>query len=590
MNSTFGTTCDRHCRLVMPTADECTLDRMGGDFRAITVEAWAETEKCAGDSMQPLVSSWKIPDRFGTFSAHNAADTCGLKTVGFFGAGFDGRYVYFSPNFIDSKHRSGKALRYDTHGGFSEPASWQGYDAERTDGLTCKGYYGVVFDGRYVIFPPRRNDRDFHSILLRHDTTGQFTDPATWESHDVGLPNSYQSAAFDGRYVYCCPGQRSVPVGQADKADRGHFVTGMTEGTAPVGSGLMLRVDTRGGLKDPESYTTYDASDTDGLDTRDFDGAVFDGRYVYYAPLSYGVVLRYDSQGDFSNRGNWSAFDARPLGLIRSVGALYDGRYVYFTPYGKTEHVVRYDTRGTFSDPSRWQSYDLMQTPGRRTRGYDGAFFDGRFVHFIPFNDEADSFHGEMLRFDTRCAFESPSSWSVFDATLTDGLKSIGFNGGAFDGRFAYFAPCNDGREYPHGITAHGVVLRYDAVGDRAFFSLRYSDLGHNGGLCAAMPGPRFLVNTDRGVRSVALNRALEPGAHSLAGTFDGATMKLYIDGALSNSVPATGRISAGERSVSIGALAGGTAYFHGIVSRIRISDVARDADWIRREHSRGSA
>ena len=68
--------------------------------------------------------------------------------------------------------------------------------------------------------------------------------------NDVGLPNSYQSAAFDGRYIYCCPGQRAVPLSKKDAQDQGHYVTGLKPGTVPQCVGLMLRCDTKGEFKD----------------------------------------------------------------------------------------------------------------------------------------------------------------------------------------------------------------------------------------------------------------------------------------------------------------------------------------------------
>ena len=47
------------------------------------------------------------------------------------------------------------------------------------------------------------------------------------------------------------------------------------------------------------------------------------------------------------------------------------------------------------------------------------------------------------------------------------------------------------------GDQFHGKILRYDTLGTNGAFSLRYCDYGHNGGLCAAVPGPSFLVNTE---------------------------------------------------------------------------------------------
>jgi Concanavalin A-like lectin/glucanases superfamily len=101
-------------------------------------------------------------------------------------------------------------------------------------------------------------------------------------------------------------------------------------------------------------------------------------------------------------------------------------------------------------------------------------------------------------------------------------------------------------------------VLRYDTVGARAAFSLRFSDLGHNGGLNAALPGARFLVNTEHGPVSAAANRRPESGWHHLAGVYDGRAIKLYIDGELVGSQSARGRIVCPGVPLTIGQLGGG--------------------------------
>jgi len=138
-----------------------------------------------------------------------------MDTTGFFGAVFDGRYVYFVPQH-DRVDRHGKVLRYDTHGAFKKLESWTAYGAGETDGLNTKGYYGAVYDGRFITFIPRRDSEVFHYRMLRYDTCAPFDDGASWRAFDVAPPDSHQSAAFDGRYIYCCPGQRSVPQAEAD--------------------------------------------------------------------------------------------------------------------------------------------------------------------------------------------------------------------------------------------------------------------------------------------------------------------------------------------------------------------------------------
>ena len=189
-----------------------------------------------------------------------------------------------------------------------------------------------------------------------------------------------------------------------------------------------------------------------------------------------------------------------------NVGAVFDGTFLYFCSYGHSL-MIRYDTRRDFADASSWETCPL-DVDG----GYDGGFFDGRYVYFCPWTRGARAgrkiHHCHFLRYDTTTPFCDPQSWQTRDASATAGLHSVGYNAGAFDGRFFYAAPLLDGE----GDKFHGRVLRCDALGTGGTFSLRYGDYGHNGGLCAAVPGPSFVVNTAQGARSIAAHRSLAPG------------------------------------------------------------------------------
>jgi hypothetical protein len=316
-----------------------------------------------------------------------------------------------------------------------------------------------------------------------------------------------------------------------------------------------------------------------------FDGAVYDGRYVYFVPLLKGVVVRYDTKGDFGDPESWSQYDGKRLGMGMNVGAIYDGRYVYFATYANG-CILRYDTEGEFESDGSWKARDVNGTSGLDTSGFDGAFFDGRFLYFIPWKSHGAEwtvgYHCNYLRYDTGGDFEDPGSWTARDAAHADGLLSVGYNGGAFDGRYLYAAPLHDGQ----GDHFHGKILRYDTVGENASFSLRYSDCGHNGGLCAAVPGPSFLVNTVKGPVGVAAHQALQPGWHHLCGVYDGRSIKLFVDGKLVAERSGSGRIQACRTGVSIGRIPKGAARFRGRVAEVRILDVALGDDRIKTEYA----
>ena len=527
---------------------------------ALSVEAWVRSDDPRAEAMQVIAAQWALREEMGGFATYDAGETDGLKTQGFFGAVFDGRYVYFSPQY-DGEERHGKVLRCDTHGDFLHQESWAAYDAGRTCGLQTRGYYGAVFDGQYVYFVPRLDGANPHSRVLRHDTAGDFKSPASWDAFDAGLAVSYQSAAFDGRHIY--------------------FVPGYEEGK---GSGRVLRLDTRGEFADRGSFAVYDAGNTGGLNTRCYDGAVFDGRYVYFAPLeAHGNFLRYDTEGNFQDPASWIAFHP-PVPAGQGVGAIFDGRYVYYVPY-TNKVVIRCDTQGEFTDPSSWQARDAGHTSGLKTRGYDGAAFDGRYVYFIPFWEGEDlgrGFHAKLLRYDIGGEFTDSASWQAHDAGDTVPPNPGGFNGGAFDGRFLYCAPWREGTGPQGQILPHGKVLRCDTADPSSCFILKYMDCGHNGGLGAALPGPSFTVNTARGVRSARANRNPGPGWHHLVGVYDGARIALFLDGEQVAQGEGGGRMVQSRMEISTGSFAGGYARFRGELSQVRIAAVAHSAAQVR--------
>ena len=257
----------------------------------ITVSAWVDTQKSQAEKMQVIVAKWKLNHSFDldNFDAYDATTTDGLDTGGFLGAIFDGRYIYFSPQH-DKNGRHGKVLCYDTHADFHSPESWAAYDAGNTDGLNTKGFYGGAFDGQYVYFTPRDDGKEYHTRVLRYNTQRPFKDKAGWEAFDVGLGISYQGGGLDGRYVYFAPGT-------GNKSRR---------------SGMMLCYDTEKPFKDKNSWESFSVEGlVPGLTTKDFDGVAFNGKYVYFVPLSYSVIVRYKTTKKFTDNSAWQAFDAK---------------------------------------------------------------------------------------------------------------------------------------------------------------------------------------------------------------------------------------------------------------------------------------
>ncbi len=530
----------------------------------LTVEASVISLDARAEAIQALVSKWSPVSSFSTFDAFDAAGMDGLDSAGYFGAVFDGRYVYFSPEQHESRDTHAVVLRYDTHRDFNDRSSYAAYDASKTSSLELRGFYGAAFDGTYVYFIPRQIDlKSYHTRFLRLDTREEFKDAAAWDAFDLGLQQSAQGAAFDGRYLYLAPGFTGDPKKE-------------TEYCANV-----VRYDTQAPFKNRSSYATVDLKIFLGSDVGCYDGASFDGRFVYYAPLYNRIAIRYDTHGALDDTTRWQKFDIAPLRAGGFVGMVFDGRHLYYCAYA-CDTIVRFDTFGDFLAIGSWQSYRSDYTKGLRTNGFDGGFFDGRFVYFVPFvrgsKAEGYTFHSNFLRYDPRRDFNDPGSWDAHDAARASGLDTVGYNAGAFDGRYFYCAPWRRGilagrnwRTHPNGLGVHSTILRYDTLGESGSFSLRYSDYGHNGGLNAAVLGPSFLVNTTNGVRSVAVSRVLPAGRHRLKGVYDGRRIQLWIDGELYVERPASGRIVNNSLPVAVGCIQDGLGRFRGVIERTSV-------------------
>lgn len=298
------------------------------------------------------------------------------------GGAFDGRYVYYAP-FTNDESRHGEVLRYDSEGSFKDAGSWRAFDASNVGGLKAVGFVDAVFDGRYVYFSPFGYDPFAHGTVLRYDTKGSFDATESWSLYDAGGTGGLNMTGFYGltmlgQYIYFVP---------FNDGEEFH--------------GRVLRYDTSGGFKDSANWAAYDAGATSGLDTRGYKMAASDGRYVYFAPFRtstsecHGRVLRYDSEAAFDDAAGWAVFDAGEVDGLDTkayVGAVFDGTHMYFCPYsyGAVDYhakVLRFTTTGDFGSAESWSAFDANSIDGLDTKGYKGIVFDGTYVHFTPYHD-----------------------------------------------------------------------------------------------------------------------------------------------------------------------------------------------------------
>ncbi|KPJ85734.1 hypothetical protein AMJ57_01960 [Parcubacteria bacterium SG8_24] len=368
-------------------------------------------------------------DQLATFDQRSIDISIG----GFNGAAFDGRYIYFVPFYVDDY--IGIVARLDTTGELSNPSSWSVFDLTNID-ADLKGYSDVVFDGRYLYFVPYYNGTDYFGKVARYDTVFSFTDASSWSSFDLtGVDvnaTGFAGGAFDGRYVYVVPSKN----GGGDH-------------------GRVARYDTTSTFSNSGSWSVYDvAANVDATAVAFAGGSIYDGRYIYFAPGQQPTAVRFDTADPdgFADSGSWTTFDTTTVGsdLRGFNGAAFDGRYIYYAPrqndVGWFGTVLRYDTAAPYLDASSWVTFDTT-TVDAASQGFIGAVFDGRFVYFSPYYDGTD-YSGQVTRYDTTAPFLDTAAWGVFDMSSVV-PESKGFTGLTFDGRYLYFVPYWNGWDYP---------------------------------------------------------------------------------------------------------------------------------------------
>jgi hypothetical protein len=145
-----------------------------------------------------------------------------------------------------------------------------------------------------------------------------------------------------------------------------------------------------------------------------------------------------------TDRTKWTTFDTTTISPNARgfQGGAFDGRFVYFVPYYRNDTtpggmIVRHDATRAFTDQTSWEAFDIA-TIDARAKGYTGAAFDGRFLYLAPTNNGA--FHGVAARYDTALPLGDGAAWTIFDLSAVSAAAK-GFLGAIYDGGYVYFVP-----------------------------------------------------------------------------------------------------------------------------------------------------
>jgi N-acetylneuraminic acid mutarotase len=321
----------------------------------MSVSGWVRGDAGSTSGVERVIAAkW---GRKADFTAGWETFTAPVGRAGFAGAAFDGRYVYFVP-FEDGTGQHADVLRYDTRAPFVGGGSWQSFDAGSViSGVTLAGFTGAVFDGTYLYFPNASGD----GHVLRYDTTQSFTASGSWTAYDPGdhgvgtFPKGYFGAVFDGRYIYFSPSQNVFgPHGEVLRYDTVSPFHTASSWSAVNPSQLGVNQNAN---SDPTGYRG-------GI----FDGQYVYFVPFATSGGPHGEVLRYDTESSFFSVSSWASYDpgwsATPVGLDPDgySGAAFDGQYIYFVPHfnGTQNHgeVLRYDVNAAFTIPTSWTTFD----------------------------------------------------------------------------------------------------------------------------------------------------------------------------------------------------------------------------------------
>jgi hypothetical protein len=307
----------------------------------------------AGGPSSATITRYDSTQPFSSVSSYTSYSLLNVSSnsLGYRGALFDGRYIYMVPLATTF------STRYDTFQNFNSADSYTTFDVNQIGNST--GGYGGVFDGRYVYFCPFGS-----ATMTRYDSTLPFTLASSYTAVSlapVTQQRTFGGGVFDGRYIYL------VPIFAVSTID--DF------------SVTIVRYDTTLSFTSQSSFTSFDLS-LISVYTQ-YVGGVFDGRYVYLVPLKYGTVTRYDTQQNFNSPGSYTTFNVNPILGINTAGfsgGTFDGRYIYFAPWTRGI-LLAYDTTKNFNSSG---SYTVYNTEPNAGNGFIGATFDGRYVYFIP--------------------------------------------------------------------------------------------------------------------------------------------------------------------------------------------------------------
>lgn len=351
-----------------------------------------------------------------------------------------------------------------------DPSRWSTYKGAGT------GYQAGTFDGKYVYFV-RLADIDgadaglTGSRILRYDTTAAaFDDSNAWASFDpevaLGTMGPHATAVMDGKYLligayedriflrydttqlesnfgFSSSWETFDGAGAGASASYNAVVT-VDGGALFTNAGNLLPAVHRGDQLDAGwEVTALDAS-TFACPVTYTAGCTGTNAFFLPAGGDRSCVARYDTTKPLLD--GFDSVDLATFGedwLLLASGVVTP-QHVYVTQFNTKDaaaptQVLRKPIGGDLD--AGWERQPTnVKNP--LARGFIGGAFDGRFVYFAPFPAPAPTSFFE--RYDTTLGFNDPNAWDVAPSASV-GVPSNRYRGAIFDGQYVYYAS-NDAR------------------------------------------------------------------------------------------------------------------------------------------------
>ncbi|MGA9116722.1 MAG: LamG domain-containing protein [Bacteroidota bacterium] len=287
---------------------------------------------------------------------------------------------------------------------------------------------------------------------------------------------------------------------------------------------------------------------------------------------SHRVVLQWRT---LSEANNWG-FEVQRSANGQTSYADVPGSFV---PAGPNPTIPQdYGFADTLVAPGTWY-YRLRQIDLSGERHYTY----GILVHVgVPYQYAADSSSGLLLHMDE-------TSGTLVNDAGPGGNHGQAWGTSIVDARFGkgrVFVAGGDRVRVPDGpslrpplLTAEAWVYAADLASvPSAVILEKRAGSGRSFALGLAGSSGRVVFAAGGGPGDTAVStRALTPGAwHHVAGTSDGTTLTLYLNGREEAAVPQAGPLPFGGEGLFAGSDSGGARVWQGIVDEVRISDRAR--------------